>query len=92
MPTPPTYVPTKTRIFVSRFVEEIRRAGSGSVMNIRLIEQNYAGEWATLIATKARTLYRFSQQLMLSLAVSLPNMKAFMRDIIQAYIQSDSQL
>ena len=78
------------RIFGSRFIDELKRAGDILKKKSRLVAQNYADEDATYIATKAPTVQRFSQRVALSLAASFPKMKTYTRDITQAYIQADS--
>lgn len=85
-------VPEGARIFGARFVDEIKRAGVGLRKKSRLVLQNYADEEAATTATKAPTVQRLSQRAALSVAASEPDLDPFLRDIIQAYIQSLSRL
>lgn len=85
-------IPEGARVFGSRFIDEIKRAGQGQRRKSRLVAQNYSDEAATTIATRAPTVQRSSQRLLLSLAISVDGMTAFSRDITQAYIQSDRNL
>lgn len=65
-------VPKGAKIFGSRFVDEIKKAAHGLRKKSRLVSQNYADEVATMIATKAPTIQRFSQRAALSVAASIP--------------------
>ena len=81
-----------SRIFGSRFIDELKYVGDTEKKKSRLVAQNYADVEAASIATKAPTVQRFSQRVALSIAASLPNMKVYTRDVTQAYIQSRSRL
>ena len=94
-----TFIPVKastlepnTRIFGSRFVDELKKVGDDLRKKSRLIAQNYADEGAATIPTKAPTVQRFSQRIALSIAASISHMNTYTRDITQAYIQSQTQL
>lgn len=80
------------RVLGSRFIDEINGAGEKLRKKSRLVAQNYGGEDATRIATKAQTIQRLSQRLQLCLAASLPCSKVFSRDVTQAYIQATKAL
>lgn len=80
-----------TKIFCSRFVDELKKAGEEVRLKSRLVAQNYADEDAAYIPTKAPTIQRFSQRISLSLSASFPNMATYTRDITQSYIQSTSK-
>lgn len=58
----------------------------------RLVAQNYCDEDAGIIPTKAPTIQRFSQRILLSLTASIPDMQVFTRDVTQAYIQRNKPL
>lgn len=47
-----------TRLFVSRFVDELKRAEVGMRRKLRLVTPNYAGRGASEILTKAPTVKR----------------------------------
>ena len=91
-PIPRQSIPTGTRIFGSRFIDEIKRAGTGMRKKSMLVAQNYQDVGSTRIATKAPTVNRFSQRILLALAPSFDNMQVFTRDITQAYVQSTTYL
>lgn len=83
------------RIFGSRMVDGIKREGTAAPYEkSRLVIQayNYAGK--EHILTQSPTLQRAAQKLIASLAPSLSPEKArlFVRDIVQAYIQSGIKL
>ena len=85
-------VPDGVRIFGSRFIDELKRSGSGTRKKSRLVAQNYQDVDAGKISTKAPTVNRFSQRLLLALAPSIPKTRVFSRDITQAYVQSNTKL
>lgn len=74
------------------FVGELKKADVGVLFNSRLVAQNYRYTDASEIATKAPTIQRFSQRLILSLVASIDGMRLFIRDITQAYEQSTTDL
>ena len=85
-------VPESSRIFGSRFVDEIKKVGKGLRKKSRLVAQNYADNDAASIATKAPTVQRFSQRVALSIAASLPTLVPYVRDVTQAYVQAHTNL
>lgn len=85
-------IPHNTRVFGSRFVDELKRAERGLRRKSRLVAQNYSDEGATQIPTKAPTIQRATQRLVMSLAASIEDMTPFIRDVTQAYVQSRSKL
>lgn len=56
------------------------------------MSQNYSGEVATTIETKAPNIQRFAQRTSLSIVVSIPEIIPFLYDIVQAYIQYITRL
>lgn len=92
LPVPEDSVPANTRVFGSRFVDELKRVDLGTLFKSRLVAQNYGDEGAAGIAPKAPTVQSFSQRLMFLLAASVMGTKPFLRDISQAYLQSDTSL
>lgn len=59
---------------------------------LRLVAHIYGDKDATLIASKAPTVQRFSQRVFLFLVASLPGYIGFSRDVIQAYVQARKTL
>lgn len=91
-PTPRDQVPEGTRIFGSRFIDQLKKIEDGRIKKSRLVAQNYSDAKATEISTKAPTIQRSSQRLLLSIAASLKNTRPFTRDVTQAYLQSETNL
>lgn len=85
-------LPAGTRVFGSRFIDEIKKAGERLRRKSRLVAQNYCDEDAGNIPKKAPTIQRFSQHILLVLAASIPTIEVFSRDVTQAYIQSTKPL
>lgn len=65
---------------------------AGVLFKSRLVSQNYGDEEASGRRTKARTVQRFSQRVVSAIAATLPNSQPFIRDIRQAYTQSETTL
>ena len=91
-------VPEGTRIFGSRFVDEIKHPGTDRAYEkSRLVIQAYNDPGKELILTQSPTVQRASQRLILALAMTLKNDKKeplslYLRDISQAYVQSQTRL
>lgn len=85
-------IPIGTRVFGSKFVDQVKQAITGVRYKSRLVAQNYGDKDAATIATKAPTIQRFAQRLVLSIAASMPDKRTYTRDITQAYIQSTTTL
>lgn len=85
-------IPTGTRIFNSRFIDELKKADKGLRLKSRLIAQTYGDEEAASIATKSPTMQRFAQRVMMSIAASQKSMTLYTRDITQAYVQSRTKI
>ena len=80
------------RIFNSRFVDEIKNAGTATAFEkSRLIVQAYNDEGKLSILTQAPTIQRMSQRLILALCASTQH-ELYLRDITQAYTQSATLL
>lgn len=58
----------------------------------RPVAQNFGDEDASGIATKAPTIQRFSQRILLFLAASIPENKVFSRDVTEDYVQATKPL
>ena len=89
-------VPSNARIFNSRFVDEVKNAGTDKAYEkSRLVVQAYNDQEKDLVLTQSPTIQRVSQRLIVCLAAMLQdnnNMKLYLRDITQAYVQSTSKL
>lgn len=82
------------RIFNSRLVREIKgKTTDRPYEKSRLVIQGFNDEGKANILTQSPTIQRSSQRIILALAPSLlPHVKIYLRDITQAYVQSQSQL
>lgn len=89
---PRAELPEGTRVFGSRFVDDVKKAVQRWRRKSRLVAQNNSGEGATRIKTKAPTVQWFTQRLLLSLAESDLGMKSFMRDITQTFSKANLSL
>ena len=92
---PSSELPPGTRVFGSRFVDEIKFAGTDKAMEkSRLVIQAYNHNGKETTLTQSPTLQRVSQRLLISLAACLrpKGVHMFLRDISQAYVQSTSEL
>lgn len=91
-------VPDGARIFNSRFVDEIKNAGTDKAFEkSRLVVQAYNDHSKDLVLTQSPTIQRVSQRLILALTATLQGNKdqpvsLYLRDISQAYVQSSTQL
>ncbi len=85
-------VPADVRIFSSRFVDEIKHSGIEKAFEkSRLVVQAFNDQNKTLVLTQSLIIQRVSQRLIICLAATL-SMELYLRDIIQAYVQSRSTL
>lgn len=82
----------ETRVFGSRFTDEIKHANEGVRLKSRLVAQNYGDKDASTIATTAPTLQRFTKRQTISLPSSLLELNARTRNVMQVYIRSKSPL
>jgi hypothetical protein len=82
-------VPADTRIYRTRWVDTYKSDGT---KNSRLVSQNYKDAGASEITTRAPTIGRLGQRLMLALGASMPRAKEYVRAISQACTQSESTL
>ncbi|TAQ87858.1 hypothetical protein B7494_g3834 [Chlorociboria aeruginascens] len=88
-------VPLGTRIFNSRFVDEVKHAGTSSAFEkSRLVIQAYNNDGKKLVLTQSPIIQRVSQRLILSIASMLlpTGHNLYLRDISQAYVQSTTEL
>ena len=84
------------RVFNSRIVNEIKnKATNAPYEKSRLVIQGYNDDGKEAILTQSPTIQRASQRLMIAIAPSLLNQKGIslqLRDITQAYVQSETPL
>ncbi|RAL62926.1 hypothetical protein DID88_004767 [Monilinia fructigena] len=89
-------VPPGTRIFKSRFVDEIKNEGASTEFKkSRLVIQAYNDAEKTTVLTQSPTIQRSCQRILASLAASTRKASdtgVYIRDITQAYTQSTSNL
>jgi hypothetical protein len=86
-------VSTDVRIFSFRFVNEIKHSSTEKAFEkFRLVIQAFNDQNKILVLTQSSITQQVSQRLIICLAASLPQMKLYLRDIIQAYVQSRSNL
>lgn len=86
-------IPPGIRIFNSRFVDEVKNAGTSDAFEkSRLVVQAYKDGEKDTVLTQSPTIQRVSQRLVLALVAMLPDMKLYLRDITQAYTQSKTCL
>ncbi len=86
-------VPEGTRIFGSRFVDDIKNKGTDKAFEkSRLVIQAFNDHGKDLVLTESPTIQRVSQRLILCLAATCTNLKIYLRDISQAYVQSTTVL
>ncbi len=87
---------SNARIFNSRFVDELKHAGTDKAYEkSRLVVQGYNDQEKDLVLTQSLTIQRVSQRLIICLTAMFQdnnNIKLYLRDITQAYVQSTSNL
>ena len=90
---PESSVPPNTRIFNSRFVDEIKDPGTDKAFEkSRLVIQAYNDPEKYLVLTQSPTIQRASQRIILCIAAITASLGVYLRDITQAYTQSTSNL
>ena len=87
-------VPQGTKIFNSRFVDEVKNAGTAAAFEkSRLVVQAYNDEGKNMVSTQALTIQQMSQRFILAFAAIMINScSLYLRDITQAYVQSTTSL
>ena len=83
------------RIFKSRMVHEIKgKATNAPYEKSRLVIQGYQDDGKRIILTQSPTIQRASQRLIVALAPTLikSGCNLWLRDITQAYVQSETKL
>lgn len=85
----------KTRIFKLRIVREIKvKATENPYEKSRLVIQGYDDDGKNMVLTQSPTIQRASQRIIMALAPSMlkRGMHLWLRDITQAYVQSQTEL
>ena len=86
-------VPLGARIYGTKWVDTIKtQPNLPNRMKSRLVAQNYRDRNAANILTKSPTISRLGQRIALVTAALFPTHQAYVRDISQAYIQSNTTL
>lgn len=89
-------IPSNAQIFNSRFVDEIKNPSTDKAYKkSRLVVQAYNDKEKDLVLTQSPTIQRVSQRLIICLAAIFQdndNIKLYLRDVTQAYVQSTSNL
>ncbi|KAE8549770.1 hypothetical protein EYB25_008294 [Talaromyces marneffei] len=86
-------IPPGTRIFTARFVNEVKNNGTDKAFEkSRLVVQAYNDEGKEYVLTQSPTIQRASQRIILCFATIMKNVRCYIRDVTQAYIQSTTKL
>jgi hypothetical protein len=86
-------IPPGTRIFTARFVNEMKNNGTDKAFEkSRLVVQAYNDGDKEYVLTQSPTIQRASQRIILCLGITVGNVRYYVRDITQAYIQSTTKL
>uniref|UniRef100_A0A093UYI9 Transposon Ty1-NL2 Gag-Pol polyprotein n=1 Tax=Talaromyces marneffei PM1 TaxID=1077442 RepID=A0A093UYI9_TALMA len=86
-------IPPGTRIFTARFVNDIKNPGTDKAFEkSRLVVQAYNDGDKEYVLTQSPTIQRASQRIILCLGMIVENVRYYIRDITQAYIQSTTKL
>ncbi len=81
------------RIFNFRFVDEIKHLDTDKAFEkSRLVVQAFNDQNKDLVLIQSSTIQRVSQRLIVCLIAVFPEMNLYLRDIIQAYVQSVTSL
>jgi hypothetical protein len=88
-------VPEGTRVFGSRFVDEIKNKGTEKAFEkSRLVVKAFNDHGKELVLTQSPTIQRMSQRIILALTPMLQakGLSLYLRDISQAYVQSTTEI
>ena len=86
-------VPKGTRIFNSRFVDNVKDQGTTTPYEkSRLVVQAHNDKGKEEVLTQSPTIQRSSQRIILCIAAILDDRELCIRDISQAYVQSTTRL
>lgn len=91
---PRSSLPKGTRLFNSRFVDEVKHPGTEDAYEkSRLVIQAYNDVGKSSVLTQSPTIQRASQRLLICLFACFPEqLTLYLRDISQAYTQSTTSL
>jgi hypothetical protein len=79
------------RIFSSRFVNKIKHLDIDKIFKkFRLVVQAFKNQNKTFVLTQSSIIQKVNQRLIICLAVTLSQMKLYLRNITQIYVQSRS--
>ena len=86
-------MPKNTRIYKTGWVDSMKVDENGnSFKKSRLVARNYRDAAVGCVPTNSPTFTRWGQRLAISIAACCPNRNPYLRDISQAYTQSESPL
>lgn len=86
-------VPYGAKIHKTKWVDSLKTKDDGTTHEkSRLVAQNFHDPGAASIATRSPTVTRLSQRLVLTSAAMMQYHATYVRDISQAYIQSETKL
>ena len=86
-------VPQGFRIYGTKWVDLLKTNDDGSALEkSRLVAQNFRDFSARNIPTKAPTISQMGERIALTIAVMHPEGQTYVRDVTQAYVQSESEL
>jgi hypothetical protein len=88
-------VPPGTRIFGSRFVDEVKNIGTEKAFEkSRLVIKAFNDNGKNQVLTQSPTIQRMSQRIILALTPTFQarGMELYLRDITQAYVQSTTNI
>jgi hypothetical protein len=86
-------VSANIRIFNSRFVDEVKTSDIEKAFEkFRLMIQAFNDQNKILVLIQLSIIQRVNQRLIICLVVSLSQMKLYLKDIIQVYVQSVTSL
>lgn len=88
VPTTMTNMPTGTRTFGSKFLDELKLPKECLKRKSRLVAEGYSHQVATAISPNTPTMEKWSQRMIMELALSIHGTRIFGHDITRAYIHS----
>ena len=84
---------TEARVFKSRFMNQMKNEETEKAFEkSRLIIQTFNDSEKQKILTQTLTIQRINQRLIIALSLIIPQLFLYLRDIIQTYTQSRSEL
>ena len=81
------------RVYKTGWVDSMKKRDDGTTFaKSRLVARNFRDTAANSLPTNSPTVTRWAQRLALAIAAMSPERRSYLRDISQAYTQSDSDL